>query len=161
MIKHLVVLALALVVYSGAQGQTTVETIRFSDLQPRLEKAPGEVLIVNFWATWCGPCVKELPYFEEVGREYADKGVKVLLVSLDFPRQKESRLIPFIEANGVESEVVLLDETDFNAFIDLVSPEWSGAIPATLFISGTGEKAFYGESFEEGELQHALSTFMN
>lgn len=161
MTKRLVVLVLGLVLYNAVGAQTMVETIRFTDLQPRLASAPEEVLIVNFWATWCKPCVEELPYFEEVGREYADKGVKVLLVSLDFPRQKDSKLIPFIENNDLQSEVVLLDETDFNAFIDLVSPEWSGAIPATLFVSGSGEKAFYGASFEEGELQEALSKFMN
>lgn len=160
LMRRLVVFLFAVVISANAMGQV-VETIRFSDLRPRLETPEAEVLIVNFWATWCKPCVEELPYFEAVQGSYNPAQVKVLLVSMDFPRQKESKLLPFIKKHSIASEVVLLDETDFNAFIDIVSPEWSGAIPATVFIAKSGRKAFFGAPFEKGELNSALDTFMN
>ena len=158
LMARLVVLLSALVIATTAYGQE-VETIRFSELQPRLEAPEAEVLIVNFWATWCKPCVEELPYFEAVQARYKPEEVKVLLVSLDFPRQKDSRLLPFINKHQIASEVVLLDETDFNSFIDVVSPEWSGALPATVMIAKSGRKRFYGSPFEEGELAKAVQLF--
>ena len=45
----------------------------------------GKVYLIDFWATWCKPCIKELPAFEELNARYQDKGLKVVLVSLDFP----------------------------------------------------------------------------
>lgn len=109
-----------------------VAELSFEQLEPYLNRQSDTVYVVNFWATWCAPCVRELPYFERLAKEYDAKKLKVLLVSLDFPRQKESRLLPFIERMKLESEVVLLNAPNANAWIDKVNPEWSGAIPATL-----------------------------
>ncbi len=108
--------------------------------------------VVNFWATWCKPCVKELPAFEELGENYKDMSVKVVLVSLDFPEKIEAGVVPFIEKRGIKSEVVLLDDPDANTWINSVSPEWSGAIPATVIINNK-ERKFYEQSFTYEELE--------
>ncbi|MFY9307854.1 MAG: TlpA family protein disulfide reductase [Bacteroidia bacterium] len=109
-----------------------VNSIKLVDLEKRITNDTDTLYIVNFWATWCVPCVKELPAFDSIQAAYADKNVKVLLVSLDFKEDLESKLLPFIANKKVKSEVVLLDETDANYFIPRISKEWSGAIPATL-----------------------------
>lgn len=88
---------------------------------------------MNFWATWCKPCVAELPDFEKINNEYKTKKVKVLLVSMDFREDMKKRVIPFLKKNKYTTETVLLDETD-GSFIDKISKDWSGAIPGTLFI---------------------------
>ncbi len=106
--------------------------------------------IINFWATWCKPCVAELPYFEELGAAYANDPVKLILISLDFPQQIEKKLIPFIKKNKVQSEVWVLDDPDANTWIDKVSPQWSGAIPATL-VYNRDTRAFWEQSFETYE----------
>jgi thiol-disulfide isomerase/thioredoxin len=111
----------------------------------------GETIhVVNFWATWCGPCVKELPYFEEIANHYSAKEVKLTLVSLDFVKQIDRKLIPFIKENNILSEVVLLDVSDPNSWIDRVDPAWSGAIPITL-IYKNGKKYFYEREFHSFE----------
>jgi thiol-disulfide isomerase/thioredoxin len=99
-------------------------------------------IVMNFWATWCKPCVQELPYFEELNKNYSASGLKVVMVSLDFKRELESRLKPFVQKNNMASEVLLLNEHDYNSWINKVDSSWSGAIPATVIIS-KGNKIFF------------------
>jgi len=126
--------------------------LSFNDFEPHLHFLNDTTYLVNFWATWCTPCVDELPAFERIRKEYERKNVKVLLVSLDFPRQLDSRLVPFLEKHGIGSEVVLLDDPDANKWIDKVDPEWSGAIPATL-IYNKSSREFHEGSFTYDELK--------
>ena len=105
--------------------------VDYDGLEDYLEKSKVAITVVNFWATWCKPCIKELPYFEEVEAKYDDQDVDVILVSLDFPDQIE-RLNKFIEKRNLKSEVVMLDDPDANSWINKVDPSWSGAIPATI-----------------------------
>ena len=115
------------------------------------------VFVINFWATWCGPCVKELPAFEKLQEEYADKQVQVILVNNDFKKQFESRVIPFVQERNLKSRVVFMNESNPNKWIDLVSEEWSGALPATIIISGKKKQTlFFEKSFEYEELEKAL-----
>jgi thiol-disulfide isomerase/thioredoxin len=104
----------------------------FDTFQQYLKHENDTVYVINFWATWCAPCVKELPDFERLNQKFGDRNFKMLLVSLDFRKMYETRLIPFIEENKLSAEVILLHDPDANAWIDKVSPDWSGAIPATL-----------------------------
>jgi thiol-disulfide isomerase/thioredoxin len=106
---------------------------RFEDMAPLLEKDNDTLYIINFWATWCKPCIQELPYFEEVHEKYKTEKIKVILVSLDFKKHMDKRVIPFIEKNNIQSKVVLLNDGKPTYWIDSVSEDWSGAIPATLF----------------------------
>jgi len=106
--------------------------LTFSDFEPHLHLSNDTTYLVNFWASWCTPCVDELPAFEKISKEYGHDKVKVLLISLDFPKQIDSRLIPFIKKNGIQSEVLVLNDPDANNWINKVDAEWSGSIPATL-----------------------------
>jgi thiol-disulfide isomerase/thioredoxin len=105
------------------------------------------VYVINFWATWCKPCVEELPYFEKLSQTYRNHKVKVLLVSCDFKKQVDSRLVPFIREKNLHSQVLFMNESNPVLWIDKVDPEFSGAIPATLILKGS--KKF--RHFEEGE----------
>jgi len=106
------------------------------------------IYVVNFWATWCAPCVKELPYFEKLNAE--NKQVKVVLVSLDFKNQFESKLLPFLERKSINSEVVLLTDKEYNTWLPAVDKEWSGSIPATLIINN-GKRVFAERTFSSFE----------
>lgn len=149
------------------QNETTVSTsvsdvpsLNYEQLKPLLNKeGDNKTYVVNFWATWCAPCVKELPYFERVNKEYKDKNVEVLLVSLDFPKKKESKLIPFIAKKNIQSEVVLLDDVNEQFWIADISEKWSGALPATL-IYNKDKREFYEKSFTEEELQKEIQSFI-
>ena len=126
--------------------------LSFDDFEPHLHFSDETTYLVNFWATWCTPCVDELPAFERISSEYKESNVKVLLVSLDFPKQLESRLLPFLEKHNIRSEVLVLSDPDANKWIDKVDAEWSGAIPATL-IYNSRSREFHEGSYTYEELK--------
>jgi len=127
-----------------------VKVLNFDQLQPYLYKSDDTVYLVNFWATWCVPCRKEMPAIMAVEEKYRDKNFKVLLVSLDFPSQLESALLPYLENNNITSEVVLLNDPDQNRWIDLVDPGWAGDIPFTLIYGKNFRESHYGQlTFEQ------------
>ena len=142
-----------------ANSNTKVPVYKFDEFEPLLNQDDGNIYVVNFWATWCKPCIKELPYFETVGEKYADQNVKVLLVSIDFPKLLEKQVIPFIEKNELKSPVVLLDDTGANEWIPKVDESWSGAIPATVIYKGDQRK-FFEQSFTLEELEKEINTFL-
>ncbi|MCC5921577.1 MAG: TlpA family protein disulfide reductase [Cyclobacteriaceae bacterium] len=134
------------------KAQTSVEVIKWTDMEVMLSQKSDVDRVFNFWATWCRPCIKEIPYFEEVYAEKQSMGMELYLISLDDVENVEKRVIPFVERRGLKATILLLDETDYNAFIDKVHPSWSGAIPATLFLSKEGEKNFYEGEMNKEEL---------
>lgn len=140
--------------------RTELKTFDYEELQSYLKsKDPDKTYVINFWATWCAPCVKELPYFEELNANYANSNVEVILVSLDFPKHIESKLIPFMKKNDLKSEVVLLDDVDANTWIPKVNKNWSGSIPATI-IYNKNERRFYERSFRYHELETEVKQFL-
>ena len=132
----------------------------FEGLEPYLNQKNDTVYVVNFWATWCVPCVKELPYFEKLNQKYKNGKFKMILVSLDFPKMIESRVIPFIKNKNLLVEVVVLNDPDANSWIEKVAKEWSGAIPATIIYKNDKRK-FYEQSFSEVELETEIKAFIN
>lgn len=138
---------------------TEVKSYTYNELKPLLEKNDGKTYVINFWATWCAPCVKELPAFEKLNKEYADKKVEVILVSLDFPKQVDKRLIPFINKHNLQSKVVLLNDKNEDFWIKAIDSTWSGAIPATLIYNAKG-RMFYEESFDYEKLESELQTIL-
>lgn len=132
----------------------------FDQLKPLLHQQNDTLYVVNFWATWCAPCIQEIPYFEKIGQKYSDKKVKVLMVSMDFPNQVESRLIPFIEKQNMKNEVILLDDPRQNKWIPQVDKDWSGVIPATL-VYRKNDRKFYPKEFTFEELDEAVKSFLN
>ena len=134
----------------------TVPTLHYTELKPLLNQKGDDLYVVNFWATWCAPCIKELPYFEALNQR---EDVEVLLVSLDFPKHKESRLLPFFKKNKLQSKLVLLDDADENYWINDIHPNWSGALPATLIYTKK-QRGFYEQSFTKEELFNLVESFI-
>ncbi|GAB4500124.1 MAG: hypothetical protein OHK0019_38140 [Saprospiraceae bacterium] len=115
------------------------------------------IYVLNFWATWCAPCVEELPIFEKLNKEYADKKVKIILVSTDFKKQVESKVKPFVKEHGLENLAVFMDESNPNKWIDSVDVSWSGALPATLVWSKRkGLSQFFEKKLTYEELEAAV-----
>ncbi|MEQ8533482.1 MAG: TlpA disulfide reductase family protein [Imperialibacter sp.] len=147
---------------AGATIAQEVEVIKYPQLDAIINAKEDGVKVINFWATWCKPCVEEIGHFEAANKQFRDKGVSVTLVSFDFGKDVEKKVQKFIDKNDLRSRVLVLDETDYNSFIDKVSPSWSGAIPATLIVnSKTGKKQFYEKTFKEGELSEVIEAFIN
>lgn len=143
---------------SYAGGIPVFET--FDDLEPMFRFDNDTTYVINFWATWCKPCIKELPHFEELHSQHKNDKVKVILVSLDFPKQVESNLVPFVQKKQLQSKVIVLLDGKYNDWIDKVSPDWSGAIPAT-YIYKKNRNLLVGEPFENlQELSEVIQPFL-
>ncbi len=139
-------------------GARIIPVYDFDGLEPLLRRNDGTVYVVNFWATWCAPCLKELPYLEQVQADYKDRGLEVILVSLDMPRMWESHLLPFVKERKLKSLVVVLDDPKQNTWIPKVDEGWTGAIPATLIYS-KDKRVFIEGPVTYESLTETLSNF--
>ena len=150
----------ALLAAQAGFGQN-MAVIKFPELQRRLARPTDTTYVVNFWATWCAPCVKELPNFEQVRTAYANKKVKVLLVSLDYASQVDKKIRPFVKLRGLKSEVVVLNEPDPNDWLGKVDAKWSGALPFTLIVNNkTKRRATFEQELSHAQLTAALQKFL-
>jgi thiol-disulfide isomerase/thioredoxin len=137
---YLIILFFFISVLLSAQR---IRVIKIADLQNRINNSGDTTYVVNFWATWCAPCVKELPDFDSIAK-ISGNLVKVLFVTLDFKEDLETKVIPFLRKKPLHSEVMLLDEVNGNYFIPKISDQWTGSIPATLIVNNkTKYKQFY------------------
>ncbi len=139
----------------SVKAQDLITFQNFDELNAYIQNNSDKPLVVNFWATWCAPCVKELPYFQKLHQE--NPNIKVVTVSLDLDKQVESKLKPFLKKKNYSFVTTYMADKKFNNWISKVDENWSGSIPATWIINGT--KGLFVEqefaSFEE------LNQFVN
>ncbi|MBS1506815.1 MAG: TlpA family protein disulfide reductase [Bacteroidetes bacterium] len=143
---------LLLIGLSVASGQGF---IKLAQLQKSINE-PGKIKVINFWATWCAPCVKELPFFEKVNS--TNKNVQVLLVSMDYDLDPNPEKVKkFIARKKIESAVVILEEENPGDWIDKIDKEWSGALPSTLIVNPvTKKRKFIQGELKEGDLEKLI-----
>jgi thiol-disulfide isomerase/thioredoxin len=154
--KKLIVVAFVLLFAPGFAQKA--ELIRLTDLQKIIDSKTEKILVINFWATWCGPCIKELPLFEKLHQENrAD--VKVTLVSMDLDLDPNiDKVHRFIARKNIQSEVLVLNEKNPNEWIDKIEKQWSGALPATIVINQkTGQRKFVEKELHEGDLERLIA----
>ena len=138
----LIISSLVLLTCSNAQ---TISKWKIRDLEKYIEKSNTPV-IINFWATFCKPCIEEIPYFQQAIKEYEKQGIKLLLVSLDLPDYYPGKIKTFADKQKYKARIVWLDESDADYFCPRVDSAWSGAIPSSLFVNN---KTDYRKFFEE------------
>ena len=144
---------------TGLQAQQLTKG-KWADLEKRFEHSE-QLLVVNFWATWCRPCVAEMPHFEAVADEYADQGVDLLFVSADDPDYFDEQLPAFLERKAIQHPVFLMDDTNPNNWVGEVDADWQGDLPATLLIDADGQPvAFRNGSMSEAELRAFIDTHL-
>lgn len=136
------------------KSEPTFKIISFPEFEKIVNTPSKKIRIYNFWATWCGPCVKEMPYFENIQEQ--DSSIELIFISMDDGRKPE-RVTSFIEKKGIKAPVFLLNDVDYNKWIDKVDPSWSGAIPATLFVKPDGTKSFHEGEVTETELKSIIN----
>jgi len=153
--RNLLVILL-LVVGFTAQAQQA-EIVKLDQLQNLINAKTDKVKVINFWATWCGPCVKEMPLFEKLGQDRKD--VEVTFVSMDLDLDPDpGKVHKFVARKKIQSKVVILDAKDANTYIDDIEKGWSGALPATIIINGkTGQRKFVEKELHDGELEKLIA----
>ncbi len=130
-------LALGLAGLSAA-GDPKIKEVDAKGLLAAVKEQQAKVVVVNFYATWCPPCVAEFPHFVKFRQASVDRGVEVLFMSADFPDDKD-KVFAFLKQRGVDWQSFLKAGKD-GAFIKAINPDWTGALPATAFYSNTGKQ---------------------
>ncbi len=145
-----------LLILCSLQGRAqSIPKWKASDLSKAIAEAEGPT-IFNFWATFCKPCIEELPYFQELVAKHKDSGVRLVLVNLDMA-SVYPKLPAFAKRFGIKSPIVFLDETNADLFCPIADPKWSGAIPASLFINNkSGYRRFYEDQIAKDHLEKEL-----
>lgn len=131
----------------------SVPVWKLKDLQAAIHQSK-EPTIINFWATFCKPCIAELPHFQAMANQYKAQGVKLIMVSLDLKEAYPTKVASFAKKLKLTSPVVYLDESNADLFCPAVDSSWSGAIPASLFVNNaTGYRKFYEEELSKEKLE--------
>ena len=133
----------------------------FDAFETAFIKNPEKQRVINFWATWCKPCVEELPFFMEWKKGNKNNAIDLVLVSLDRAKDLETRVVPFLKKNNIKAINILLADGKASQWIDRVDSKWSGAIPATLFVKGTKKQFFEKEYHSTEELKQDISAFFD
>jgi thiol-disulfide isomerase/thioredoxin len=151
-----VILSLILTFLFSSDSFSQAHVIKLEQLEELMYKKNDTTYVINFWATWCKPCVEELPYFTEAESDSKSNKVKFYFISLDFKKDL-SRLNAFLNNKKISSDVFLLDEPDYNKWIDKIDSSWQGNIPATLIYNHSKSfRKFYPEEFERNALRKVL-----
>ncbi len=161
---HRFAFILLLPIYFGqiSVAQPLIRVIKFPDLESYFDRENDTLYVINFWATWCRPCVAELPFFDDAAEKYAEDQVQVLLVSLDFVDEIDGRVAEYIARREPQSPILLLDELNANSWIDKVAAEWTGAIPATIFVNKKqGIREFHQGDYTRQELFKKLEELIH
>lgn len=157
--KQLLLITFFLTFIQTSNAQELLVFDKFDDFEKAIIKNDDKIYVVNFWATWCAPCVKELPHFEKLYQQ--NKNVTVILVSLDSKKDIEKKLIPFIKRKKIAAQVVSLNDKDYNTWLPKIDRDWSGSIPATFIFSGN-QKLFAEREFDSfTQLNDYVNTFIN
>ena len=133
--------------YSIAQSPSI---IKITKLKTRIDSGRDTIYVINFWATWCPPCVAEIHDIDSLGKIYGGTKVKFLLVSINYKEDYDSKFIPFIRAKNILCETMLLDENDFDYFPRVIDKDWNGDIPCTFVINS--------EKFRKVKLQKKITS---
>jgi len=162
-IMSIVKLMMGLIALSAVQclAAQEIKSIKITDLEKTIAESKTP-LVINFWATYCKPCVAEIPYFQEEVKKQKANGVQLILVSLDLKSYYPQKIRSFAASRKFTAPILWLNETDADYFCPKVDPKWSGVLPATLFINNkTGYRKFYEDALSRETLKKEIMATLN
>lgn len=139
------------------KANTSIKKVGFSELAPYLKINDDKVRIVNFWASWCNPCLEELPIFEQINNEYqqANKPIEILLVNLNYEDEVSEKVLPLLKERNIKFPVVLFDDPNLEEQFTKINESWFGDLPATL-IYKNGKQLFLNNPLNLEQLKWYL-----
>ena len=126
-----------------SEKNLNVSLVDANGFQELLTSNKGNVLVVNIWATWCVPCVEEMPDLIKLTDQYKDKNVKLISISIDYPEEIDSKILPFIKSHKLNFPVYVNNFRNDESFINFLNKDWSGAIPATFVYDKKGNQTAF------------------
>jgi len=154
-------LLLSLILFAAlASPAQTVQKMNITDLENYIATS-DHPLIINFWATFCAPCNKEIPYFQSTVGRFKEQHVELVLVSLDLPDYFPQRIAAFVESHSYTARIVWLNETDADYFCPKVDPKWTGGIPCSLFINNkTHYRRFFDRQLTDVQVEPEIKKML-
>ena len=135
---------------------------KITDFLKYIDSSSEKILVVNFWASFCKPCVAEIPSFISISEEYKNRGVRLLLLSLDVPSAYPVKVKSFVRVNNFNTNIAWLNESDAEYFIPKIDSSWSGSIPSTLMISKeTGKRLFVEDELKPETFREMIEQLLN
>jgi len=154
--KKIVSLTCLLVACLFASAQE-IPSWKITDVVNYYSKKSDSVYVINFFATFCKPCVAEIPYLQTIAKKYEGQKVKLILISLDLPTYYPGLIDKFAKNNNINADIAWLNESNADYFCNKIDKKWSGSIPATLFVNAkSGSKAFFEEPLSEQKFEEVL-----
>ncbi len=144
---------------SGIYSQE-VKSIKITDLENTIKESKTP-LIVNFWATFCVPCLEEIPYFQEMAGRYKAKNVSLVFVSLDMKAAYPVKVNEMAKRLNLIYPVVWLNETNADYFCPKIDTSWTGGMPSSLFVNNaTGHHKFFEEPLSKEKLEKEIQVML-
>lgn len=166
MIIRFIAVGILLLVLGGCRKQPhrTANTpdpleLSLSDIVQRLSPSSDSIYFFNFWATWCRPCIDEIPDMEKFAAKYANQKVKLVFINVDFPQQFRSKVVPFVAQQRLKSPVWMLNPQGLRTsqWLSKIETNWQGSIPATLIVAPAQSfRRFYEQPLTIREMEMIL-----
>jgi thiol-disulfide isomerase/thioredoxin len=135
----------------------TIKKVKITEVEAYVKNSDHPI-VLNCWATWCAPCIEEIPYFMETVKKYSDQKVELLLVSLDFANSYPGKIQELIKKKKFDGTFFWLNETNADYFCPKIDPKWDGTLPSTLFINPkTGYRQFFGRPLTDRQVELEVS----
>lgn len=152
-----VVAFLGLATHLNAQD---VKAIKVGSLAKTIKESKTP-LIVNFWATFCVPCIEEIPYFQELTRQYRSQNVSLIFVSLDLKEAYPKKVNEMAKRLKMVYPVVWLNETNADYFCPKIDTSWTGGMPSSLFVNNvTGYHKFFEDQLSREKLAKEIQAMV-
>ncbi len=124
--------------FSVVNAQIKVDKIDKLELEKIIKERNGKVLLLNIWATWCIPCREEFPDLVKIASEFAIHEVEVIGISIDYPEETESKIIPFLKKQKANFKNYVSAFKNDEQLIDFINKDWNGALPASIIYGKDG-----------------------
>ncbi len=121
------------------EDDTTIKNIKLDEIESLFLSHKQGLTIINLWATWCSPCVAELPYFGNIYKRYPKEQVHLYLLNIEGKEAEEKKLKPFLKKNPLPCPVYLLEDGTPTDLEKVLKTEISGALPTTLIYNSNGK----------------------
>jgi thiol-disulfide isomerase/thioredoxin len=137
-----------------------IKSIKVTDLAKTIKESKTP-LVVNFWATFCVPCIEEMPYFQELVHQYASKNVSLIFVSLDLKEAYPAKVNQMAQKLKLAYPVVWLNETNADYFCPKIDTSWTGGMPSSLFVNNaTGYHKFFEDQLSKEKLGKEIEAML-